>query len=80
VLPDALPDAEATLRALADRMRGAVAFDAKFVGIYSGGAWIAERLAVLIPGDHPVGFIDVSYYRDDYASLTDFTISSGVFS
>ena len=36
-----LPDAEATLVALAERMRGAVAFDAKFVGIYSGGAWIA---------------------------------------
>jgi len=47
-------------------MRGAVAFDAKFVGIYSGGAWIAERLAGLVPGDHPVGYIDVSFYRDDF--------------
>ena len=62
----ALPDAEETIKALADRMRGAVAFDAKFVGIYSGGAWIAERLAALVPGDHPVGFIDVSFYRDDF--------------
>ena len=42
---DSLPDAEATLAALAERMRGAVAFDAAFVGIYSGGAWLAERLA-----------------------------------
>ena len=25
-------------------MRGAVAYDAAFVGIYSGGAWLAERL------------------------------------
>ena len=41
----ALPDAEETLAALAERMRGAIAFDAKFVGIYSGGAWMAERLA-----------------------------------
>ena len=63
----ALPDAEQTLVALADRMRGAVAFDAKFVGIYSGGAWIAERLAQTIDGDHPVGFIDVSFYRDDFS-------------
>ena len=63
----ALPDAERTLEALADRMRGAAAFDAKFVGIYSGGAWIAERLAKLIDGDHPVGFIDVSFYRDDFS-------------
>ena len=63
----ALPDAEETLLALANRMRGAVAFDAKFVGIYSGGAWIAERLAQSIEGDHAVGFIDVSFYRDDFS-------------
>ncbi len=63
----ALPDAEATLVALAERMRGAVAHDAAFVGIYSGGAWLAERLPALVPGNHPVGYIDVSYYRDDYA-------------
>lgn len=63
-----LPDAEAALEALAASMRVGVAHDAAFVGIYSGGAWLAERLARLVPGDHPVGFIDVSYYRDDYAS------------
>ena len=62
-----IPDAEATLVALAERMRGAVAFDAAFVGIYSGGAWLAERLPALVPGQHPVGFIDVSFYRDDYS-------------
>ncbi len=61
-----LPDAEQTLNLLADRMRGAVAFDALFVGIHSGGAWLADRLAKLIPGDHPVGYIDVSFYRDDF--------------
>jgi pyrimidine operon attenuation protein/uracil phosphoribosyltransferase len=62
-----LPDAEAALEALAGRMRPAVAHDAAFVGIYSGGAWIAERLAAMIPGTHALGFIDVSFYRDDYA-------------
>ncbi|MFO1316242.1 MAG: bifunctional pyr operon transcriptional regulator/uracil phosphoribosyltransferase PyrR [Burkholderiales bacterium] len=62
-----LPDAEATLLALAERMRGAVAHDAAFVGIYSGGAWLAERLPALVPGNHPVGYIDVSFYRDDYS-------------
>ena len=63
---EALPDAEAALAALVERMRGAVAHDAALVGIYSGGAWLAERLAPLLPGAHPLGFIDVSYYRDDY--------------
>ena len=60
-----LPDAEQALTVLAEHMRG-VAVDARFVGIYSGGAWIAERLARMIPGEHPVGYIDVSFYRDDY--------------
>jgi pyrimidine operon attenuation protein/uracil phosphoribosyltransferase len=61
-----LPDAEATLAELADRMRGAVSPEAAFVGIYSGGAWIAERLATMLGPAHRVGFLDVSFYRDDY--------------
>ncbi len=65
---NALPDAEATLLALAEHMRSAVAVDARLVGIFSGGAWLAERLAELLPGEHPVGYIDVSFYRDDYAT------------
>ena len=62
-----IPDAESLLAVLAERMRPAVEFDAAFVGIYSGGAWIADRLAKMIPGEHPVGYIDVSFYRDDFA-------------
>jgi pyrimidine operon attenuation protein/uracil phosphoribosyltransferase len=62
-----LPDAEITLGRLAEKMRGAVAFDAMLIGIHSGGAWVAERLGELLPGEHPVGYIDVSFYRDDYA-------------
>ena len=63
-----LPDAEAALAELVERMRPAVDHDAAFVGIYSGGAWLAERLAREIPGNHALGFIDVSFYRDDYAT------------
>ena len=63
---DSLPSAEAALDALVERMHGAIAHDAKLVGIYSGGAWVAERLAERLPGAHPLGYIDVSYYRDDY--------------
>jgi pyrimidine operon attenuation protein/uracil phosphoribosyltransferase len=63
-----LPNAEEALAVLAERMRAGVAHDAAFVGIYSGGAWLAERLAAMVPGNHPVGYIDVSFYRDDYAS------------
>jgi pyrimidine operon attenuation protein/uracil phosphoribosyltransferase len=63
-----LPDAERALETLASSLLTGVAHDAAFVGIYSGGAWLAERLGKLVPGEHPVGFIDVSFYRDDYAS------------
>lgn len=63
---DTLPDAERLLVALAERMAPAVARDAAFVGIFTGGAWVADRLAQMIPGDHPVGYIDVAFYRDDY--------------
>jgi pyrimidine operon attenuation protein/uracil phosphoribosyltransferase len=65
---NAMPDAEAALAVLVERMSVEVAAEACLVGIYSGGAWLAERLAETLPGDHPVGFIDVSFYRDDYAS------------
>ena len=65
--PNGLPDAESALASLAERMQGAVAIDAGLVGIYSGGAWLAERLAQMLPGKHPVGYIDVSFYRDDYS-------------
>jgi pyrimidine operon attenuation protein / uracil phosphoribosyltransferase len=64
--PSPIPDAEQALAVLIDRMRGAIAHDAAFVGIYSGGAWLAERIAATLPGNHPVGYIDVSFYRDDY--------------
>ena len=47
--------------AIADTPRLAV------VGIRSGGAWIAERVVSDLKLDNPPGFIDVSFYRDDYA-------------
>jgi pyrimidine operon attenuation protein/uracil phosphoribosyltransferase len=62
-----LPDPERVLAELAAALAGAIAADAKLVGIYSGGAWLAERLSQMLPGQHPSGFIDVSFYRDDYS-------------
>jgi pyrimidine operon attenuation protein/uracil phosphoribosyltransferase len=67
--PDNLPDAEQLLSELARQMQGAIAFDARLVGIHSGGAWLAERLSAMLPGDHPFGTMDVSFYRDDYNTV-----------
>lgn len=61
-----VPEAEQLLAELAQQMQGAIAFDARLVGIHSGGAWLAERLSAMLSGDHPFGTMDVSFYRDDY--------------
>lgn len=61
-----LPDVETLLVELARQMQGAIAYDARLIGIWSGGAWLAERLSTMLDGDHPFGTMDVSFYRDDY--------------
>lgn len=67
----ALPDAEAQCVVLAEQLRPHVASpDGKpiaLIGIYSGGAWIAERLRELLGLKEETGLIDVSFYRDDFA-------------
>jgi pyrimidine operon attenuation protein / uracil phosphoribosyltransferase len=68
-MPNPNFDAEALYRALADRVKGGLANaeQVAIVGIYSGGAWLAERLAAEMQLTDRLGFIDVSFYRDDYA-------------
>ena len=62
-------DAEALYRTLLGQVRAGLAGvpDAAIVGIHSGGAWLAERLAADLGLSARLGFIDVSFYRDDYA-------------
>jgi pyrimidine operon attenuation protein/uracil phosphoribosyltransferase len=62
-------DAEALYRTLLEQVRGGLAGvpDTAIVGIHSGGAWLAERLARDLGLEGRLGFIDVSFYRDDYA-------------
>ena len=69
-------DAEALYRALLDQIRAAYGDrlgaaqggtdGAVLAGIYSGGAWLAERLArdLNLPG---FGVVNVALHRDDYA-------------
>jgi pyrimidine operon attenuation protein/uracil phosphoribosyltransferase len=66
-LPSPLPDAEAQCRTLAELIRPTLTDHTTLVGIYSGGAWIAERLTRLLGLSQPAGLIDISYYRDDFA-------------
>ncbi|WP_234084122.1 bifunctional pyr operon transcriptional regulator/uracil phosphoribosyltransferase PyrR [Azonexus sp. R2A61] len=66
-LPESLPDADAQCRQLADALRPHLSKQPVLVGIYSGGAWVAERLAELLGLPDEIGLIDVSFYRDDFA-------------
>ncbi|WP_137174859.1 bifunctional pyr operon transcriptional regulator/uracil phosphoribosyltransferase PyrR [Massilia sp. HP4] len=62
-------DAEALYRELLAQVRAGLdgVQDAAIVGIHSGGAWLAERLARDLDLTARLGSIDVSFYRDDYA-------------
>ncbi|MBB5392559.1 MULTISPECIES: bifunctional pyr operon transcriptional regulator/uracil phosphoribosyltransferase PyrR [unclassified Herbaspirillum] len=66
--PSAL-DAEALYLKLAQQVKAGLqgASDVALVGIHSGGAWLAERLADELKLGQRLGFIDVSFYRDDFA-------------
>jgi pyrimidine operon attenuation protein/uracil phosphoribosyltransferase len=64
-----LPDANVQCQQLADLLRPQLRPNTALVGIFSGGAWIAERVAQLLGITEPVGFIDVSFYRDDYERI-----------
>ena len=62
-------DAEALYGTLLQQIRTGLAGvgDIALVGIHSGGAWLAERLAADLGLTERLGFVDPSFYRDDYA-------------
>ena len=64
-----IPDAEALLQKLADEMRAALSREAALVGIYTGGAWVAERLHRAIGCQAPLGLLAVTLHRDDFRRI-----------
>jgi len=64
-----LPDPEGLVRSMAEQMRGKVAPDAALIGIYTGGAWIAERLHRALGLSAPLGFLAVTLHRDDFGRI-----------
>ncbi|GAA5236201.1 bifunctional pyr operon transcriptional regulator/uracil phosphoribosyltransferase PyrR [Verticiella sediminum] len=65
-----LPDAEALYTELRRQVQAAVAAlpagSVHLVGIYSGGAWLAERLHAELGLPERPGFLNISFYRDDF--------------
>ena len=63
-----LPDAEQICEQLAAGLRPLVTPKSAMIGLYTGGAWLAERLHALLELKSPLGLMDIAFYRDDYAA------------
>ena len=70
--PNAIPpDAEALYARLLQQVRTAIAAQANaplLIGIYSGGAWLAQRLHADLGLDQPYGVVSSTFHRDDFAT------------
>jgi pyrimidine operon attenuation protein/uracil phosphoribosyltransferase len=64
-----LPDPEKLVAEMAGKMRSQLAKDAALVGIYTGGAWVAERLNRLLTPGAPLGLLAVTLHRDDFGRI-----------
>jgi pyrimidine operon attenuation protein/uracil phosphoribosyltransferase len=38
----------------------------RFIGIHTGGVWVAQALLAELGSEAPLGTLDVSFYRDDF--------------
>jgi pyrimidine operon attenuation protein / uracil phosphoribosyltransferase len=63
-----LPDAERLCEQLAAELKPRIGPKSAMVGLYTGGAWLAERLHKLLGMQSPLGLMDIAFYRDDYAA------------
>jgi pyrimidine operon attenuation protein/uracil phosphoribosyltransferase len=63
-----LPDAEEICAVLARELEPRIGPKTAMIGIYTGGAWLAERLHRMLGLKTPLGLMDIAFYRDDYAA------------
>jgi pyrimidine operon attenuation protein / uracil phosphoribosyltransferase len=63
-----LPEAEKLCQQLAAELKPRIGPKSAMVGLYTGGAWLAERLHRELRIQAPLGLMDIAFYRDDYAA------------
>jgi pyrimidine operon attenuation protein/uracil phosphoribosyltransferase len=63
-----LPDAEKLCEQLVAELKPRIGPKSAMVGLYTGGAWLAERLHPMLDMKSPLGLMDIAFYRDDYAA------------
>jgi pyrimidine operon attenuation protein / uracil phosphoribosyltransferase len=63
-----LPDAGQLCEQLVAELKPLVGAKTAMVGLYTGGAWLAEQLHKQLAIKHALGLMDIAFYRDDYAA------------
>ena len=61
-----LPDAEVLCAKLVAELKPLVKPTTAMIGLYTGGAWLAEKLYPQLGLATPLGLMDIAFYRDDY--------------
>lgn len=66
-----LADAEirSLVASLTEAIQALSISDPLIVGIHTGGAWVAEQVHQLSNNPHPLGTLDISFYRDDFSQI-----------
>jgi len=65
-LPDVAPMLERMAADLTDYLAHREIENPAFVGIHTGGVWLAERLRDQCLPEAPLGTLDLAFYRDDF--------------
>jgi len=63
-----LPEAEKLCAQLVAELKPHIGPKTAMVGLYTGGAWLAERLHKDLALKTPLGLMDIAFYRDDYSA------------
>ena len=65
-----LPAGDGLLADMAEQLRAHLSArqisDPAFVGIHTGGVWVAEALHSKVAPEAPIGTLDIAFYRDDF--------------
>lgn len=64
-----LPNAELLAQQLVERLRPYITANSAFVGIHTGGVWLAQKLRDALGKSIPLGTLDISFYRDDFGTI-----------
>ena len=64
-----IPDAETLCGKLRMQIAPVISPQTVMIGVHTGGAWIAAKLHKALGLSTPLGMLDISFYRDDFARV-----------